>query len=114
MRIMFDTLCLKSLHQPSDITCPISSPSRWSTLESNLSRGLTCDKNNLYYTSAAPLRPKGGREDIADHLNWRKCSRLGQLGGMVPLPFPATEATFTDLCCNFSTGLPNKFFRGET
>ncbi|KAG1816873.1 uncharacterized protein BJ212DRAFT_181047 [Suillus subaureus] len=85
-------------------------------LETNLSQ-----KNSLYHTSAvisslvetATLSPrlKGSREDIAmiaDHLNRRRCSRLGQLGGIVSLPFPATQTTFTDLCCNFSTGLSNK------
>ncbi|KAG2044252.1 Misato segment II tubulin-like domain-containing protein [Suillus americanus] len=119
--IVNDALCLQSLHQLSDITFPILNPSRWSTLESNLSQVLAYDKNSLYHTSAVisslvetatlPLRLKGSREDIAmiaDHLNWRKCSRLGQLGGIVSLPFPATEAAFTDLYCNFSTGLSNK------
>ncbi|KAG1824351.1 uncharacterized protein BJ212DRAFT_520883 [Suillus subaureus] len=108
MRIMFDASCLQSLHQLSDITFPISDPSRWSTWESNLSQGLAYDKNNLYYTSAVSPRLKGSWEGIAmiaDHLNWRKYSRLGQLGGIVSLPFPATEATFIDLCSNFSTGL---------
>lgn len=120
-RIINDALCLHSLHQLSDITFPILNSSRWSTLENNLSQGLAYDKNSLYHTSAVisslvetatlPLRLKGSREDIAmiaNHLNWRKCSRLGQLGGVVSLPFSATEATFTDLYCNFSTGLSNK------
>jgi hypothetical protein len=95
-------------------------------------------KNSLYHTSAIisslvetatlPLRYsilfdrqrayklilhrlKGSREDIsmiAAHLDWRKCSRLGQLGGIVSVPFSATEATFTELYCNFSTGVSNK------
>ncbi|KAG2361555.1 Misato segment II tubulin-like domain-containing protein [Suillus spraguei] len=120
-RIINDALCLQSLHQLSDITFPILNPSRWSALESRLSQGLAYDKNSLYHTSAVisslvetatlPLRLKGSREDIAmiaNHLNWRKCSRLGQLGGVVSLPFPMTEAMFTDLYCNFSTGLSNK------
>ncbi|KAG1885650.1 Misato segment II tubulin-like domain-containing protein, partial [Suillus subluteus] len=120
-RIINDALCLQSLHQLSDITFPILNPSRWSPLESNLSQVLSYDKNSLYHTSAVisslvetatlPLRLKDSREDIAmiaDHLNWRKCSRLGQLGGIVSLPFPVTEAAFTDLYCNFSTGLSNK------
>ncbi|KAG2078653.1 tubulin nucleotide-binding domain-like protein [Suillus decipiens] len=120
-RIINDALCLQSLHQLSDITFPILNPSRWSALESHLSQGLAYDKNSSYHTSAVisslvetatlPLRLKGSREDIAmiaSHLNWRKCSRLGQLGGVVSLPFPMTEATLTDLYCNFSTGLSNK------
>ncbi|KAG2135404.1 Misato segment II tubulin-like domain-containing protein [Suillus bovinus] len=120
-RIINDALCLQSLHQLSDIAFPILNPSRWSALESNLSQGLAYDKNSLYHTSGVisslietatlPLRLKGSREDIAtmaDHLNWRKCSRLGQLGGVVSLPCSVTEATFTDLYCNFSTGLSNK------
>ncbi|KAG1824274.1 Misato segment II tubulin-like domain-containing protein [Suillus variegatus] len=109
-RIINDALCLQSLHQLSDITFPILNPSRWSALESNLSQGLAYDKHSLYHTSGVisslvetatlPLRLKGSREDIAmiaDHLNWRKCSRLGQL-----------EGTFADMYCNFSTGLSNK------
>ncbi|KAG0697613.1 hypothetical protein DFH29DRAFT_878602 [Suillus ampliporus] len=59
---------------------------------------------------------KGDREDIAmiaDHLNWRKYSRLGQLGGIVSLPSPATEATFTDLYCNFSTGRAYSFYEAK-
>ncbi|KAG2143689.1 Misato segment II tubulin-like domain-containing protein [Suillus clintonianus] len=120
-RIINDALCLQSLHQLSDITFPILNPSRWSTLESTLSQGLAYDKRSLYHSSAIisslvetatlPLRLKGSRDDIAiiaDHLNWRKCSRFGQLGGIVSLPFPAPESTFTDLHCNFSTGLPNQ------
>ncbi|KAG1750528.1 Misato segment II tubulin-like domain-containing protein [Suillus paluster] len=116
-RIINDALCLQSLHQLSDITFPVLNPSRWSTLESTLSQELTYDRNSLYHTSAVisslvetatlPLRLKGSREDItviADHLNWRKCSRFGQLGGIVSLPIPATETTFTNLHCNFSTG----------
>ncbi|KAJ8584484.1 tubulin nucleotide-binding domain-like protein [Rhizopogon salebrosus TDB-379] len=119
-RIINDALCLQSLHQLSDITFPILHPSRWSTLEGTLSQGLTYDKNSLYHTSAVvsslvetatlPLRLKGSQEDIAtiaDHLNWRKCSRFGQLGGIVPLPNPATKSMFTDLHCNLSTGVPN-------
>ncbi|KAG2139792.1 Misato segment II tubulin-like domain-containing protein [Suillus bovinus] len=109
-RIINDALCLQSLHQLSDIAFPILNPSRWSALESNLSQGLAYDqKNSLYHTGVISL--KGSREDIAtmaDHLNWRKCSRLGQLGGVVSLPCSVTEATFTDLYCNFSTGLSNK------
>ncbi|KAG0698563.1 Misato segment II tubulin-like domain-containing protein [Suillus ampliporus] len=120
-RIINDALCLQSLHQLSDITFPIFNPSRWSTLESALSQELSYDRNSLYHTSAVmsslvetatlPLRLKGSRGDIAmiaDHLNWRKCSRFGQLGGIVSLPFPATETTFTNLQCNFSTGLLNQ------
>lgn len=120
-RIINDALCLQSLHQLSDITFPILNPSRWSALESNLSQELAYDKNSLYHASAIisslvetatlPLRLKGSREDIsmiAAHLDWRKCSRLGQLGGIVSVPFSATEATFTDLYCNFSTGVSNK------
>ncbi|KAG1826205.1 Misato segment II tubulin-like domain-containing protein [Suillus subaureus] len=113
--------CIDNPPSALDIIFPILNPSQWSTLESNLSQGLAYDKNSLYHTSAVmsslvetatlPLRLKGSREDIAmiaDHLNWRKCSRLGQLDGIVSLPFPATEAAFTDLYCNFSTGLSNK------
>jgi hypothetical protein len=120
-RIINDALCLQSLHQLSDITFPILNPSRWSALESNVLQGLAYNKNSLYHTSAVisslvetatlPLRLKGSLEDIAmiaDHLNWRKCSRLGQLGGIVSLPFPMTEAALTDLYCNFSTGLSIK------
>jgi hypothetical protein len=120
-RIINDALCLQSLHQLSDITFPILNPSRWSALESNVFQGLAYNKNSLYHTSAVisslvetatlPLRLKGSLEDIAmiaDHLNWRKCSRLGQLGGIVSLPFPMTEAALTDLYCNFSTGLSIK------
>ncbi|KAG1826741.1 uncharacterized protein BJ212DRAFT_2555 [Suillus subaureus] len=44
----------------------------------------------------------------------RVVSQLGQLEGIVSLPFPATEAPFTYLYCNFSTELSNKFLRGET
>lgn len=97
---------------------PNIKPSQWSTLESNLSQVLTYDKNSSYRTSAVisslaetatlPLRLKGSREDItmtADHLNWQKRSRLGQLGGIISPPFTATEATFIDLCCSFSTSL---------
>ncbi|KAG1751844.1 Misato segment II tubulin-like domain-containing protein [Suillus lakei] len=120
--IINDALCLQSLHQLSDITFPILNPSRWSTLENTLSQGLTYDVqtacittsaviSSLVETATLPLRLKGSREDItmiADHLNWRKCSRFGELGGIVSSPFPATETTFTDLYCNFSTGLLNK------
>lgn len=55
-------------------------------------------------------RLKDSQEDIAtivDHLNWRKCSRFGQLGGIVSLPVPATKSTFTNLHCNVSNGVSN-------
>ncbi|OAX33636.1 tubulin nucleotide-binding domain-like protein [Rhizopogon vinicolor AM-OR11-026] len=112
-----DALCLQSLYQLSDITFPILHPSRWSTLESTLSQGLAYDRNNLYHTSAVvsslvetatlPLRLKYSQDDIttiADHLNWRKSSRFGQLGGIVSLPVSATTPMFTNLHCNLSTG----------
>ncbi|OJA08111.1 hypothetical protein AZE42_08038 [Rhizopogon vesiculosus] len=119
-RLVNDALCLQSLHQLSDIAFPILHPSRWSTLESTLSQGLAYDRNNLYHTSAVvsslmetatlPLRLKDSQDDIAtiaDHLNWRKSSRFGQLGGIVSLPVPATTSMFTNLHCNLSTGVPN-------
>ncbi|KAG1867812.1 Misato segment II tubulin-like domain-containing protein [Suillus subalutaceus] len=86
-RIINDALCLQSLHQLSDITFPILNPSRWSPLESNLSQVLSYDKNSLYHTSAV----------------------ISSLVETATLPLRLKDkAAFTDLYCNFSTGLSNK------
>ncbi|KAF8131640.1 Misato segment II tubulin-like domain-containing protein [Boletus edulis] len=92
MRVLNDTLSLRSVAEFCDLTIPILPPPQW---EKNCwFPRHDIDKTSPYQTSAIlsahietatlPLRLKGGFDDlqtIVAHLNWRKSTPFAALGG---------------------------------